>query len=375
MPKEYLNAEQLQRSDQLYFTHKALSTVQDAAKEAMKQYDKYLEAMDKVVSALLDNSDCVEETRKLFGPRGEQQLAPTFEVTGRLSDAFAAWKASGAVKKMRADLEALGDLSGTAKRSVKLAEKSSSDLEKAAQKAAKYNTDKMERKIDKGRSSRQKRLKEQQDEANAQVQVMDNAVIESMLSLGKWWSGKLVALTDGLYESYADIGTAIISIFPHLPSGSRPSPEVLRSPPPALQSHQNTRSAESSRATSQHHRASGNTDLTGQSSPSAPSSSVNARSPQAAEAGGPFPPTRAATTAAGADALAGSAPPPLFAMAAARHRDVADPAMPDSAPPNTNHSNNRSGGSSLAHAAPLQMAGAPLLFQPPPRQDHRCKAE
>jgi vacuolar-type H+-ATPase subunit H len=324
MPKEFLDAEQLQRSDQLYFTHKALSSIEAAAREAVKQHDKYIDAVDKVISAILDNSDCMEETRRLFGSSGETAIAPTFEVTGRLSDAFTAWKSSTEVRKLRADLEALGDLSRTAKRSVKLAEESSSDLEKAAQKAAKYNTKNVEKRMKHGYSARLTRRKEQWNAANTQVLVMDNAVIESMLSLGKWWSGKLVAVTEGLCASYAHIGAVTTTLFSSHSVNLSPTGEQLQAPPsPRPSTQQLLRGA--SPVTSQPSQPQGHVNPMLLSSSSAQLSCVSSRQKPRTATGAGGAATRAPTTAvAGAGGLAENAPPPLFALAAAQHRDAAD---------------------------------------------------
>ncbi|KPA73856.1 hypothetical protein ABB37_09490 [Leptomonas pyrrhocoris] len=354
MPKAFLDAAQRQRSDQLHSTHRALSAVEEAARKAVKQHDKYMRTMESVVSAILDNSDRMEETRMLFGPQGEEVIAPTFEVTGRFADAFVAWKSSAEVQKMREDLDALGYLSGMAKRSVKLAEKSSSDLEKAAQNAAQVRKKAKDVAVGRTLTSRENRRAAKRTEVEAQVQVMNDAVVESMLSIAKWWSSKLVAVTNGIYSSYADIGAATTALFPppspavrpvsageHAPLGTPPPPPQ----PPALPP------SELRQDPSLNHLTAVHADPTVPAAHSIPPSSVSARHPQTTTTNSSVSNTRTATAVtANAETLTRNAASSPSLLTSAEHRDDAGGPMQGRA-------------SEAVTVVPPPTAGVPLVFR------------
>ncbi|KPI83993.1 hypothetical protein ABL78_6968 [Leptomonas seymouri] len=361
MPKSFLDEAQQQRSDQLFFTHKALSSVQGAATEAVRQYDKYVKAVEKVISTILENSDCIEEMRQSLGPRGEALIPPTFEATSLLFDSFTAWKSSADVKNLRSDLEALADLSCMAKRSVKLAEKSSADLAKAAHKAANFNTKEMERKISDASASRQKRLKAQQDEVNEQARMMDTAVVESMLSLGSWWSKKLIVVAEGLYRSYRDTAAASTAPFPSLPPAMRSAGELVQPPPYSLQPQAQSLT-ESSPPTSQSNRPSERTDPNAPMSANAPFDSASSRLREGTETGSANRSTHAAVTHPTGTNASVANTVPFSVMATAERRDSAGVGALGAS-------------RDAAYVVPPPMAGVPLVSVASEHQQNRCHAD
>ncbi|KAK7201952.1 hypothetical protein NESM_000263100 [Novymonas esmeraldas] len=235
MTKTYLTEEQVRRAEHLAFLHKSLSSLGDATAEAIKYHDKYVAALDKMVGLLLDNSDALEEIRRLFGGAG---IEPTFEVTGQLSTSFTTWKESRELLHIREDLLGLSDTSAVAKRNVKMTEKTCASLEAAQKQCAKLSSPSQQRKMERSVPRQQRLLREKKENTLTLKAELDHAVSESMRSLSAWWAKKLASLSCTLTTDFAKLGELTSKCYapppppPNPASGPQhPQQQVASAPP------------------------------------------------------------------------------------------------------------------------------------------------
>lgn len=211
--KQYLSAAQTMRAEQLKSTQKSLGALCDAATNAAKYQGKYVAALETLMRCLLDCSDEVEQTRVMFSADGEAAIAPTFEVTDRLAQSFAALKASAELTKMKLDFEHLADACTLAKRSSAIAAKQTSKLKECAARCTKHKSRIQKRGDVQCSSSTARRQKSESEKLETQMTELNRADIETMMSLSTWWACKLAALSERIADDMSHLGTATAHFF------------------------------------------------------------------------------------------------------------------------------------------------------------------
>lgn len=229
MAKTYLNQIQQLRAQQVTTTHRHLKELNLATEEALKYHDKYLAAMEKVMSCLLNNSDAVEDVRKHLPNNGGAEVVSTFATAGRLAAAFNNWRLSQELQDMRVELELLKKESTTGRHTAKDTKNVVQGLERVAKKCANVNSAEFQEKIDRqSGKSRDKLVREQQEE-NARLHTIESGIIRDMTSLAVSWSAKLVDRGESLYRAFAAVGRRAVAAFP----GEHGAPHAGAYPPAA----------------------------------------------------------------------------------------------------------------------------------------------
>ncbi|TPP42699.1 hypothetical protein CGC21_11920 [Leishmania donovani] len=192
MTKSYLSPDQQLRAQQVYTTHKHLKELSMATKEALIYHDKYIAAMEKVISCLLNNSDTMEDARKHLAQEAAVDIQPTSPTAGRLAAAYSNWRVSAELHMMRTELEFLKEVSTTGREAVKKTKNAVHGLEKVAKKCAHVNSPEFEAKISNKSAKALEKLLHEQRETNTMMMSMENAIKNDMMSLATSWSAKLV---------------------------------------------------------------------------------------------------------------------------------------------------------------------------------------
>ncbi|CAG9579229.1 hypothetical protein LMJF_31_0750 [Leishmania major strain Friedlin] len=214
MTKSYLNQDQQLRAQQVYTTHKHLKELSMATKEALTYHDKYLAAMEHVMSCLLNNSDALEDARKHLTQEAAVDIQPTFPTAGRLAAAYSNWRVSAELHMMRTELEFLKEVSTTGHEAVKKTKNAVHGLEKVAKKCAHVNSPEFEAKISSKSGKALEKLLHEQRETNTMMMSIENAIKKDMMSLATSWSAKLVTRGDALYTAFRSLGCRTVACFP-----------------------------------------------------------------------------------------------------------------------------------------------------------------
>ncbi|CBZ29132.1 hypothetical protein, unknown function [Leishmania mexicana MHOM/GT/2001/U1103] len=237
MTTSYLSQHQQLRVQQVYTTHKHLKELNIATKEVLVYHDKYLAAMEKLMSCLLNNSDVMEDARRHLAQEAAVVIQPTCPTAGRLAAAYRNWRVSAELQMMRTELEFLKEVSTTGREAVKKTKNAVHGLEKVAKKCAHVNSPEFEAKISSKSGKALEKLLNERQEADTVMMNIENAIKNDMVSLATSWSAKLVTRGDALYTAFRSLGCRTVACFPTtvptLPQGM-PSPAagyVL--PPPS----------------------------------------------------------------------------------------------------------------------------------------------
>ncbi|CAC9518101.1 hypothetical protein conserved [Leishmania donovani] len=237
MTKSYLSPDQQLRAQQVYTTHKHLKELNMATKEALIYHDKYIAAMEKVISCLLNNSDAMEDARKHLAQEAAVDIQPTSPTAGRLAAAYSNWRVSAELHMMRTELEFLKEVSTTGREAVKKTKNAVHGLEKVAKKCAHVNSPEFEAKISNKSAKALEKLLHEQRETNTMMMSMENAIKNDMMSLATSWSAKLVTRGDALYTAFRSLGCRTVACFPTtaltLPQRMPPPTAGYVLPPPS----------------------------------------------------------------------------------------------------------------------------------------------
>ncbi|CAM42514.1 hypothetical protein, unknown function [Leishmania braziliensis MHOM/BR/75/M2904] len=235
MTKSYLSQEQQLRAEQVFITHKHLKELNLASEQALAYHDKYLAAMEKVMSCLLNNSDTIESVRTHLAEEAPVNTQPTLPMTGRLAAAYSNWRASPELKMMQTELEFLKEVSATGRHAAKKTKNAVQVLEHMAKKCSKVNTPEFEAKVCSTAGKAQEKLLREQQVKNMEMVKVEKAILNDMISLATSWSTKLITRSDALYTAFAGLGHRTVACFsitapavPHRvplpPAGSMPPP-------------------------------------------------------------------------------------------------------------------------------------------------------
>lgn len=205
MVKNTYDAEHAHRLQQVDRTHLHTKALHELAVEAVKYHDKYMSVMEKLMSCLLDNSDCMEEMRKRFDEDG-QGITPTYEVTGAVASAFNNYKSSVQVKSLRDILCKLADVSTIAKRNAKVTRSKIEEFGTAAKKRAKRSACENTQKLAQATGKKREKVMRERRADEEQMASMDAAVEESVKSLCGWWAEQLALEAKDLYRAHRDVG-------------------------------------------------------------------------------------------------------------------------------------------------------------------------
>jgi hypothetical protein len=190
-----------------------MKQLEEATAEAVKYHDKYLAAMEKVMTCLLNSSDTWRDIRTHLGQGGTTAMDDVAPSGGRLAASYNTWKVSKEMQMLRDQLMTLQDLSKAGRQQTKKAKSDVEELEKAAKKCAEVNSADNEAKIaQRSGSAREKLLKEKKAQ-NERVGSLDRTVMNSMQSIGTWWCATLVSQCDELYHGFTQLGHRTLACF------------------------------------------------------------------------------------------------------------------------------------------------------------------
>lgn len=230
MTKHSGDADQAHRLQQVDKTHLHTKALHDLAAEAVKYHDKYMDAMERLMSCLLDNSDCMEEMRKRYGEDESNSggpIPPTYEVTGAVAGAFNNFKSSVQVKALRDSLNKLADCSTIAKRNAKVSRSKIEEFDAAAKKNAKRNTEETQQKLAAAKGKKREKLLQEQQAEERRMANLNAAVEASIQSLCSWWAEQLAGQAEDLYRAHRDVGSYLARCYADTTQTAAPPPSTL----------------------------------------------------------------------------------------------------------------------------------------------------
>lgn len=228
MTRTSLSPAQQVRAQQIHAAHTNMKQLEEATAEALKYHDKYLDAMEKVMTCLLNSSDTWEDVRTHIGTesRTMDAIAPS---GGRLAAAYNTLKVSKELRVLRDQLQGLHIISKSGRQHTKKAKSHLEKMETAARKCAEVNSHEYESKIAQRTGKAKDKLVKEKHEQDALMESLDKTVMNDLKSTGAWWSVKLVSTCDELYNSFVMLGRRTLACF----SDGEPSQPISRISPAA----------------------------------------------------------------------------------------------------------------------------------------------
>lgn len=226
MTKHTYDAEHVHHLQQVDKTHEHTKALHELAEEALKYHDKYLHAIEKLTTSLMDNSNCMEEMRKSFKDNG-QGMTATYEVTAAVAAAFNTFKASVEVKTLRDCLCRLSDVSTIAKRNAKVTRGKIEEFDVAAKKHAKRTAGDYQQKLAQATGKKKEKLLHEDQAEEELLKKMDGTVKESLHSLCAWWAERLTTESEELYKTYRDVGTHLARCYSDNSQLTAPPPSTM----------------------------------------------------------------------------------------------------------------------------------------------------
>ena len=213
MVRSFLSPAQELRSQQVQTAHKRMKCLEEATAEALKYHDKYLAAVEKVMSCLLDSSDTWEDIRTHLGDPNTRNMEITGPSAGRLAAAYNTWKVSKELRMLRDQLEGLQNMSKIGHKHTKTAKKHVEEMEKAAKRCANVNSAENDARIAQCNGKVKEKLLKKKQTQNALLASLDRKVMNDMTSTGTWWCPKLVSQCDELYDAFVKLGHHTLACF------------------------------------------------------------------------------------------------------------------------------------------------------------------